>query len=264
MHPVPLRFVPAVAMCLVLHAASVCAGQERSVPALVAALRAGDPLIRARAACDLRELGDRAAEAIPALIVLMDDPTPIGSDICENSRNWGGGEADQTSPGKLAAAALVALGSRSVVPVLAALQSPVWVARRNAAWALGALRDPRAIPPLIESLKDGEAAVREQAAWALGALRERSAVPALVKALQDAEPRVRRQTAWALGALRDRTAVTPLIGLLTDNTAGVRRQAAWALGALGDPRALQSAAVRAERRRCVGAPPGGVGDWGGR
>ena len=72
-----LRFVPVAAMRLCWHAAAVGAAQERSVRDLVAALRAGDPLTRARAACDLRELGDRAADAIAPLVALMDDATPV-------------------------------------------------------------------------------------------------------------------------------------------------------------------------------------------
>ena len=46
-----------------LHGSPLLA-QERGVRELVALLRASDPVSRARAACDLRELGDRAAEAI--------------------------------------------------------------------------------------------------------------------------------------------------------------------------------------------------------
>ena len=272
-HPVGRRLVigAVAAAGLSLSAGNALAmAQERSVPDLVVQLRAADPLVRARAACDLRELGDRAADAIAPLAALLDDPTPLKSDVCEKNRDWGGRDGDVTTPGKQAAAALVAIGSRSVTPLLGALQSPVWVARRNAVWALGALHDARAVPPVVEALKDREAPVREQASWALGALHDRAAVPALVKALEDADTRVRRQTAWALGALRDpraaeplaaalkdqdasvreqaawaagalrdRTAVPPLIALLTDREVGVRRQAAWALGALGDARALE-------------------------
>ena len=195
-------------------------------------LRASDPVSRARAACDLRELGDRAADAIDPLVALMDDATPVSEDVCENNRNWGGRDGELTTPGKQAASALVAIGSRSFTPVLNALRSSVWVARRNAAWALGALRDTRAVPPLIDALKDREGQVREQVVWALGALRDPRATSPLIEALKDQEPSVRRQTAWALGALRDTRATGPLVETLKDREA-VRPRA----GRLGTRRA---------------------------
>src|SRR3982751_327186 len=114
----------------------------RGVRELTASLRDSDPGVRAQAACSLRELGDRAADAIPALITLMDDGSPLKGDICESGRNWGG-NLDVTTPGQEAASALVAIGTRAFDPVAGALRRPVWFARRNAAWALGALRDPR-------------------------------------------------------------------------------------------------------------------------
>ena len=123
------------------------------------ALRASDPLARAQAACDLRELGDRAADAIAPLIALMDDATPIGEDVCENNRNWGGRDARHDhagqAGGRRAGRASARAASRRCS---AALRSPVWVARRNAAWALGALRDTRAMPPLDRSAEGSRSA----------------------------------------------------------------------------------------------------------
>src|SRR6185503_3704320 len=117
---------------------------------------------------------------------------PIESSVC--GRRWWRGEAnDLTSPGEQAAAALVAIGTRAFQPVLSALGSTTWAARRNAAWALGALDDQRAVSALVAALKDREPGVREQVAWALGAIDDADAVPALVGALKDSDPRVRRQ-----------------------------------------------------------------------
>jgi HEAT repeat protein len=42
--------------------------------------------------------------------------------------------------------------------------------RQQAAWALGAIGDPRALSGLLPSLKDSDAGVRKQAAWAIGAI----------------------------------------------------------------------------------------------
>ena len=79
-HPVGRRIaiVAVAATGLTLSAGNaVATAQERSVRDLVAQLRAADPLARARAACDLRELGDRAADAIAQLVPLLDDPPPL-------------------------------------------------------------------------------------------------------------------------------------------------------------------------------------------
>ncbi len=179
--------------------------QSRGVRDLVADLAAADPAARVRAACEIRELGDTAADAIQPLLAVLGDAAPVEASVC-GRRSWRGSADDLTSPGEQAAAALVAIGTRAFQPVLDTLKSPVWIARRNAAWALGAFDDQRAVAALIDTLKDREPGVREQAAWALGALDDASALPALMSALKDPDPRVRRQAAWALGAIDDASA----------------------------------------------------------
>jgi HEAT repeat protein len=42
----------------------------------IAALKSSDPTSRTRAACDLRELGARASDAIPQLIEMLADASP--------------------------------------------------------------------------------------------------------------------------------------------------------------------------------------------
>jgi HEAT repeat protein len=207
------------------------ARQPSRVPDLTASLRASEAETRGRAACDLRELGNGAAPAIVPLIALLADGAPLNRTVCETW--WRGSQNDLTSPGELAASALVAIGSQACMPVMAALKSPAWIARRNAAWTLGALDDERAVNALIEALRDPEPAVRAQVAWALGALDANAAVPALMAALKDKDASVRRQAAWALGAIGDKRAVDALIPALKDEDTGVRRQVAWAIGAIG-------------------------------
>src|SRR5262245_27368495 len=200
----------AVALAMLVPAGSATLptllDQNQDARQLIAELRANDAVARTRAACGLRELGDAAGEAIDPLVALLDDASPVEPTVCER-RWWRGSDNDQTTPGEQAASALVAIGSCAVPAVLAALQRPSWVARRNAAWALGALDDSRAVKPLIDVIRDREPQVREQAAWALGALDDPSAVTALVAALKDENPRVRKQSAWALGAIDDPRAV---------------------------------------------------------
>ena len=194
------------------------ARQARGLSDLTAALGAADPAVRARAACDLREHGDRAVEAIDKLVALLADGSPVNHSVCE--RRWWRGNGDQeTTPGELAASALVSIGSRAYTALDLALRSATWIARRNAAWALGALDDPRAVRGLIEALRDREAPVREQAAWALGALDQRDAGEPLIAALKDTDVRVRKQAAWALGALDEPRATHALIEALRDGDA---------------------------------------------
>ena len=202
--------------------------QQRPVRELVAGLTADDAVVRARAACELKEHGDGAADAVDGLVRLMGDATLVEPSVCRE--RWFDSGERQTTPGHLAAAALVAVGSRTVPALIGALQQPVWVARRNAAWALGALDDPRGVAPVTAALQDREPPVRAQAAWALGAMDADSAVQALVAVLKDSDEGVRKQAAWALGAIGSRAAVSGLSQALEDSHPQVRHQAAWALG----------------------------------
>jgi HEAT repeat protein len=221
-----------VALALSLLPRWIPGAQTAGADTVASRLSAPEPESRGRAACDLREMGDAAAPAISRLVALLADGAPLDRRVCERTW-WRGSQSDLTSPGELAASALVAIGSQAYTPVVGALKSSAWIARRNAAWALGALDDERAVNALVEALRDPEAAVREQVAWALGALDANSAVPVLMAALKDPDPGVRRQSAWALGAIGDRRAVDALIPALKDEDTGVRRQAAWAIGAIG-------------------------------
>jgi HEAT repeat protein len=200
--------------------------------ALIADLDAADPVARAKAACGLRDLGDAAADAMVPLTKLLADGSPVDARVC-GRRWWRGGSEDVTTPGEQAASALASVGSSAIPALLGALKHDAWIARRNAAWALGAIDDRRAVDPLIQTLRDREPAVREQAAWALGAIDDSRAVDPLVGALADQQADVREQAAWALGALGDSRALSGLIGALKDTSPGVRRQAAWALGTIG-------------------------------
>jgi HEAT repeat protein len=214
-------------------------------------LRSPDPVVRTSVACSRHVFNASAIATIPALIDLLDDAEPVAPEVCrEDSRRWWGEERPITA-GQEAARALVRIGIASFDPLVTVLGDPGPTARRNAAWALGALDDPRGVPPLIASLRDADPDVREQAAWALGALDDARAVQPLIGALRDASPAVRRQAAWALGAIDDAAAVNALVAALKDSDARVREQSAWALGAIGDARAsngLSTALADSEAR----------------
>ena len=209
---------------------------QRDLNAAAAGLASPDPSVRTKAACDVREFGPQASATIGRLTAMLGDASPVDLDVC-GERTWSHGRfgrhQDATTPGEQAASALVAIGTPAREPLLRALSNPVWVARRNAAWALGASDASESVPALVDALKDTDAGVREQVAWALGAIGDRRAVDGLIGALKDQAPPVRRQAAWALGALGDKRAVTALMASLKDSDAGVRKQAAWALGAIG-------------------------------
>jgi HEAT repeat protein len=242
---------PALVSCrsllLWVSIVSTVTSQNRDVQTLVGELASDDAAVRARAACELKKAGDRAAEAIAPLVQLLADASPVDRAVCREHWWRGSDKGDNlTSPGEQAAAALVGIGTRAFQPLMASLQQPVWVARRNAAWALGALDDMRAVPALVQATRDREPGVREQAAWALGAIDSSDAIDALAAALKDSDARVRRQAAWALGALDANAAVGALTQALSDSDDGTRHQAAWALGAIGDPAAVDGL-VRALR-----------------
>jgi HEAT repeat protein len=215
---------------------------QKDAGAAAAGLASADPAVRTRAACELRELGSGAAPALTRLTALLDDGSPVDGTVCGN-RTWRhsiGTVQETTTPGEQAASAMVAIGTPSYEPLTHALAGPAWIARTNAAWALGALGNRNAIPLLTRTLHDTESPVRRRGAWALGALDGSEAVPALIEALKDSDAGVREQVAWALGAIGDRRAVDGLGGALTDSAPGVRKQAAWALGAIGDKRAVSA------------------------
>ena len=223
---------------LTLVALVACAAMQRDVPSAAAGLTSADPVVRTRAACELRTLGADAAASLPALVVLLDDGSPVDPAVCgEHTWRWRGRDVT-TTPGEQAAAALVAIGSPAYDPLVRAAGSHTWITRANAVWALGSLGNRKAVPVVAAALDDHEAVVRGRGAWALGALDASEAVTALVGALSDSDDGVRRQAAWALGAIGDRAAVDGLIKALGDTSGEVRQQAAWALGSIGDSKAV--------------------------
>lgn len=202
---------------------------------------------RAEAACSAGK--DHSVEAIPMLVAMLGDDTPI-----EFLRCWEGGRWSpalesfkQPSPGEQAAIALASMGSAALEPLTGALNDANSSIRRNAAWAIGELtkmgEDERAsaVPRLIELLVDGDEWVRMAAARALGEIRDDRSVEALIARLSDGQWQVRKLAAWALGEMRDTSAVDALCSLLqTDSRSEVRVTTAWALGEMQDRRAVKA------------------------
>ncbi|HEX5473547.1 MAG TPA: HEAT repeat domain-containing protein [Vicinamibacterales bacterium] len=191
-----------------------------ALPAIRATLQDdGAPQERRRAAlkaCAI--LGPSAAEAIPDIIALLQDP--------------------EYAPEAALAASF--MGSLTVVPLEQAFHnSDDGVVRREALRSIGKLRerasiDPQLVLPLLfEGLADPDPSVREIAVTYLGIVRDdpTHAVPALAKALDDEDAGVRRAAAVALGAYGAlaQGAVPALRKAMRDPDEDVRREAGRAL-----------------------------------
>lgn len=103
---------------------------------------------------------------------------------------------------------------------------------------LGKQKVAGAVEPLIAALDDPDDEIlRRESAWALGKLADPRAVEALVTHLADDCMEVRDCAGSALDAI-DALAVGPLIAALASDNSEVRWRAASALGRIGDPAAL--------------------------
>jgi ankyrin repeat protein len=111
----------------------------------------------------------------------------------------------------------------------------MWIAK-DAAKALGPLKDPRAVEPLIAALS--VSALCSDAIGALGIIRDSRAVEPLLKILLKDEPQGSTVT-QALGRLGP-PAVDGLIKALSSEHENVRWRATDALGDIGDPRAIDA------------------------
>jgi HEAT repeat protein len=103
----------------------------------IAVLRSGKPQERAAAAYWLGQQRAAAAEAVDPLVDMLGDVTQINPALYRTSR-----ALQKLTLGEEAAAALVNIGHQSIEPLIRVLKtSPMPEARKNAAWALGALHD---------------------------------------------------------------------------------------------------------------------------
>ena len=103
----------------------------------IAVLRAGKPQEKAAAAYWLGQQHSAAAEAVTPLVELLGDATLVNPTQYRVSR-----VLQKLTLGEEAAAALVNIGHPSIEPLIRVLKtSPMPEARKNAAWALGALHE---------------------------------------------------------------------------------------------------------------------------
>jgi len=106
-------------------------------------------------------------------------------------------------------------GSPMVVSELTnTLDDPIYFVRREAALALGRIKDRDAVLPLIAKLGDEFANIQYEAAWALGQIRDDQSIPPLLESLKGVDPKLRGYAAMALGEIGASLAIEPLINRL--------------------------------------------------
>ena len=135
---------------------------------------------------------------------------------------------------------LASLGKPAVPQLIDELKNDDALVRRQAAQALGEIKDPRAVKPLIGLLQDKDPLIRRHTVNALGKIGDPRGASPLVAILKDEteQSHVRMTAAQALGRIGEERAVEPLIAALNDNHWTVRSSAAQALGRIGDLRAV--------------------------
>lgn len=111
-------------------------GGEDDIARHIAVLKSGKPQQRAAAAYWLGQQRSAAAGAVVPLLDLLGDATEVDAAQYRQRR------LDKMTLGEEVAAALVNIGYPSIEPLIRVLKtSPQSEARKNAAWALGALHD---------------------------------------------------------------------------------------------------------------------------
>jgi len=137
--------------------------------------------------------------------------------------------------------ALVKIGKPAVKPLISALQDENKEVRKNAARALGEIKDRRAVRPLIAALDEEDEDFREIVTEALGRIQDPRAIETLIFILgnKEEDENSRWKAAAALGRIKDPRSVEPLITALGDKSRAIRGVAAAALGEIKDNRALE-------------------------
>lgn len=194
-----------------------------------------DPVERAWAAYQLAKLGRGAAPAVPYLIKMLSDDTPVLL-----SRYLGGGfhSSSDTTPAQEASRALAKIGEPAIEELKKAMSSPNENVRRLAIKSLGQIGDINLIESLIKALSDPSRRVQASAAIALGNYRHPIASHKLTEVFTKASPEVRVHLVYALSQINDIIAVPFLIEQINQQNPDVRAAIALALGKLRDARAL--------------------------
>jgi HEAT repeat protein len=111
-------------------------GVGEAIARRIALLRSGKPQQKAAAAYWLGQQRSAAADAVDPLVDLLGDATEV------DPKQYRQRPLEKMTLGEEVAAALVNIGHPAIEPLIRVLKtSPQAEARKNAAWALGALHD---------------------------------------------------------------------------------------------------------------------------
>lgn len=212
------------------------ASMPRELKELITRLHHTDPVERAWAAYQLGKLGRGAAPAVPYLLNLLEDETPVLL-----TRYIGGGfrSSSDTTPADEAARALGQIGDPATTSLILALKHESPGVRARAAKALGQIGDMNAVDFLLGSLHDSDRKVRANAVIALGSYRHPRAAQQIMDAwaVQN-DPAVQADMVYALAHINDIIAVPFLIEKSESADVNLRAAIVFALGKLGDARAV--------------------------
>jgi len=214
-----------------LASASLPEGLRRQIPRLFSR----DPVVRASAAAHLGRKGQQAAAAVPYLIRLLPDTTPVQLSIYLGSGYY---SSTETTPAEEASRALSGIGSPASNALLLALRDPRPVVRRLAAKALGQIGELGAVDFLVDLLRDPDPGVRATTAIALGDYHNPMAAQKIMDAYAGAGPEVRTDIIYILGNIGDVLSVPFLIGHAQDTHDANRAAIMLALGKLRDARGV--------------------------
>lgn len=118
--------------------------RAREITRHISILKTGAAQQKAAAAYWLGQQHLAAAEAVDPLVELLGDTSPVDAGRYRSSRILA-----KLTLGEEVAAALVNIGNPSIEALIRVLKtSPLAEARKNAAWALGALHDTGATGPI--------------------------------------------------------------------------------------------------------------------
>lgn len=205
-----------------------------AVASLVTALQQADGELSITIVQVFGRMGDKAADAVEALIGVLrqeNDSFLNGHPLSVNRREE-------------VAYALSRLGGAAVPPLIEVLSD---TDKEVVYYALQALRHmvgevQEAAPALIHILDDESERIREMSALALGEIAAsksnnlaQAVVLDLIRLLNDESSYVRQAASIALGNIGDKIAVPALIERLQDEDESVRGDAAVALGRIGPP-----------------------------
>jgi HEAT repeat protein len=179
-------------------------GAPASIPEKL--VRDSHPLVRAEA---VRRWSGVPLEGIPHLLVLLDDPTPVGRFAVQDALLKIGSAASKAlgeyltraNPAGLTAAIEVAArlaDSTHLQPALDLSSVESAEVRASAARLLGSLGGAQARERLLELLTDQSPAVRQAALSSLAGIGEWSVAPQVASCLSDQEWAVRQRAALTL------------------------------------------------------------------